>query len=285
LAGFTFSLVALTIAAPTFERMGPCAQENQHSGSKKLGQYVPQCTNAGYYEPKQCHASTGYCWCADPDTGKELEGTRIAPGHGEPTCPPCHKNRAAALKAPGLIGGYAPVCDEYGLFVPTQYHASTGHKWCVDRFTGEKFEEQDPSDCNGSHYCKKNETEGRPCCAAYFREASSVYRMQCTSNGYFEMEQVIPFNDQHICVNPATGYMAHQVEAPNCGACFKHLQELLARKPLLGSDMPQCNDTNGEYETVQKSQEGYRWCVDPKTGAVQGEKRRFDDKTPLPCEH
>jgi hypothetical protein len=285
LAGFIFSLAALTVAAPTFERTGPCAQARQQGGTEMPGKYLPQCTPAGYYEPMQFHPSTGYSWCVDPDTGKELVGSRIAPGHGRPTCPPCHKKRAVALKAPGFVGGYAPTCDEYGLFEPTQFHGSTGRSWCVDHFTGEKFEDQDASQCTGSHYCRKNETEGRPCCAMYFQESSSVFRLDCTRNGYFKAEQTIPFNDQHFCVNPATGLQAREAIAPECGACFKELEQKVGSKMPPGSDLPQCNQATGDYEPLQKSHDRYRYCVNPKTGAVEGETRSFDDKTPLPCEH
>lgn len=271
--------------AATSERLGPCAQEKQRVGAEMPGKFVPQCTSAGYYEPKQCYPSTGYCWCADPETGKELTGSRVAPGHGEPMCPPCHKKRALALHTPGFVGGFAPVCDEYGLFVPTQYHGSTGSSFCVDRFTGEKFEDQDASTCTGSRYCRKNETEGRPCCARYFEGASSVFRLDCTRNGYFKTEQTIPFGDQHFCVNPASGFQAREAIAPNCGACFEEVEKKIGGKMLLGADLPECNEANGDYQPLQKSHDLYRWCVNPKTGAVEGEKRRFDDKTPLPCEH
>ena len=50
-----------------------------------LGAFVPTCKDDGTYEEKQCHASTGHCWCVD-DNGKEVEGTKKAPGEGEPNC-------------------------------------------------------------------------------------------------------------------------------------------------------------------------------------------------------
>ncbi|XP_024145472.1 nidogen-1 [Oryzias melastigma] len=38
-------------------------------------QYVPQCDQHGAYEPTQCHASTGQCWCVDAN-GQEIPDTR-----------------------------------------------------------------------------------------------------------------------------------------------------------------------------------------------------------------
>lgn len=44
-------------------RFAPCLQHRQ--SRRKLGVYHPQCTIDGAYEAKQCHGSTGYCWCVD----------------------------------------------------------------------------------------------------------------------------------------------------------------------------------------------------------------------------
>ena len=44
-----------------------------------LGAYKPQCTATGQYKNRQCHASTGHCWCVTSD-GKEINGTRKGPG-------------------------------------------------------------------------------------------------------------------------------------------------------------------------------------------------------------
>lgn len=290
LAGI-ISLAALAIAAPTQERTGPCAVEQQRAGTPMPGKYIAKCTQHGFYETKQCHGSTGYCWCVDPETGKELQGSRVGPGHRQLACPPCHMKKAQVM-IPGMMGAFIPKCDEFGLFMPTQHHGSTGHSWCVDLFTGEEFEGtrtkpgEEPTECTGSQYCRKNETEGRPCCQAFFEESSSVYRMQCTRNGFFKSEQTVPFGDKpmHFCVNPKTGLMAEEAEAPNCGGCFKYIQEKLGGKQLLGSDLPTCIEHTGQFTPVQKSHDGYRWCVDLNTGEITSEKRRLDDKKPLHCE-
>ncbi|KAJ8248388.1 hypothetical protein GJAV_G00241500 [Gymnothorax javanicus] len=48
------------------------------------GQYVPTCDGRGAYEPMQCHASIGQCWCVDRNGG-EIPGTRTRPG-STPMC-------------------------------------------------------------------------------------------------------------------------------------------------------------------------------------------------------
>ncbi|CAG2174923.1 unnamed protein product, partial [Oppiella nova] len=36
-----------------------------------IGAYVPQCAPDGGYAKKQCHASTGHCWCVN-DFGAQI---------------------------------------------------------------------------------------------------------------------------------------------------------------------------------------------------------------------
>lgn len=38
----------------------------------------------GFFQPIQCHGSTGQCWCVVPDTGKAIDGT--AKMHEMPEC-------------------------------------------------------------------------------------------------------------------------------------------------------------------------------------------------------
>ena len=54
------------------------AQE-ANNGELMVGAYIPQCTETGAFVAKQCHGSTGYCWCVDIE-GEEVEGTRAGPG-------------------------------------------------------------------------------------------------------------------------------------------------------------------------------------------------------------
>jgi len=43
-----------------------------------LGAYRPQCTPDGLYNNKQCHGSTGYCWCVTPQGHRRLDA--VPPG-------------------------------------------------------------------------------------------------------------------------------------------------------------------------------------------------------------
>ncbi|XP_058066321.1 SPARC-related modular calcium-binding protein 2 [Anopheles bellator] len=49
------------------------ALDEQKYGTNTL--YVPECTADGRYQRVQCYRSTGYCWCVNEDTGKNIPGT------------------------------------------------------------------------------------------------------------------------------------------------------------------------------------------------------------------
>ena len=51
--------------------------------SRRLGAFIPDCTEEGLYVPLQCHGSTGYCWCVN-EMGEEILETRRGPGEDRP---------------------------------------------------------------------------------------------------------------------------------------------------------------------------------------------------------
>ena len=46
------------------------------SSTNLLGSFTPTCDSEGFYEMKQCHPSTGQCWCVHKRTGMEISNTR-----------------------------------------------------------------------------------------------------------------------------------------------------------------------------------------------------------------
>merc|ERR1712142_1407236 len=64
------------------EDRGKCHEEKERLERENrgvLGAFIPDCKDDGSYETKQCHGSTGYCWCVD-ESGDEIQGTRKGPG-------------------------------------------------------------------------------------------------------------------------------------------------------------------------------------------------------------
>ena len=50
-----------------------------------IGAYTPQCSDDGWYNSRQCHGSSGQCWCVTRE-GVELNGTRTLPGSDTVNC-------------------------------------------------------------------------------------------------------------------------------------------------------------------------------------------------------
>ncbi|EDO38469.1 predicted protein, partial [Nematostella vectensis] len=102
-------------------------------GIASPGRFVPLCTSEGKFADVQCHGSTGYCWCAHPDNGQEVTGTRQ---RGQPDCSDvalskCQRHYRDNLIYPP-IGRFLPTCKPDGNYEKMQCHGSTGFCWCVD---------------------------------------------------------------------------------------------------------------------------------------------------------
>ncbi|XP_058704619.1 HLA class II histocompatibility antigen gamma chain isoform X1 [Poecile atricapillus] len=56
------------------EKVQTKCQAEATFGDDQLGRFRPQCDENGDYLPKQCHFSTGFCWCSYKN-GTKIEGT------------------------------------------------------------------------------------------------------------------------------------------------------------------------------------------------------------------
>uniref|UniRef100_A0ABI7WJ79 Thyroglobulin n=1 Tax=Felis catus TaxID=9685 RepID=A0ABI7WJ79_FELCA len=108
------------------------------------GPYVPQCDAWGRWEPVQCHARTGYCWCVDR-RGEYVPASLTARSSQIPQCPTaCEASRTSGLlsswKQAGSQGSpspkdlFIPTCLETGEFARLQ--ESEAGAWCVDPASG-----------------------------------------------------------------------------------------------------------------------------------------------------
>ncbi|XP_078297761.1 thyroglobulin isoform X1 [Panthera onca] len=108
------------------------------------GPYVPQCDAWGRWEPVQCHARTGYCWCVDR-RGEYVPASLTARSSQIPQCPTaCEASRTSGLlsswKQAGSQGNpspkdlFIPTCLETGEFARLQ--ESEAGAWCVDPASG-----------------------------------------------------------------------------------------------------------------------------------------------------
>merc|ERR1719384_1244136 len=59
----------------------------------KVGAFMPRCEADGSFSSKQCHGSTGHCWCVY-SSGKKIPGTKVGPGKSVD----CSKGKSLANK-------------------------------------------------------------------------------------------------------------------------------------------------------------------------------------------
>ncbi|XP_006830780.1 PREDICTED: thyroglobulin [Chrysochloris asiatica] len=109
------------------------------------GPYMPQCDAFGSWEPVQCYARTGHCWCVD-GKGEYIPASLAARSPQIPQCPtPCELSRAS-----GLISSWKQAVPQghvspTGLFIPTCLEAGAYARrqeteagaWCVDPASGD----------------------------------------------------------------------------------------------------------------------------------------------------
>lgn len=102
---------------------GACAAALAATGTQNvIGSYVPQCDEAGNYEPVQCHGSTGYCWCSDTQ-GNEIENTRSRGPVDIDTC-------SAATHTTATLSTAALECDVTRISAACAHVDATNSKYC-----------------------------------------------------------------------------------------------------------------------------------------------------------
>nr|UZF13190.1 saxiphilin [Epipedobates tricolor] len=175
----------------------PCMRHRQSvlEGKKmKIGAFVPKCDEKGNYAPKQCHGSSGYCWCLN-ENGEEIEGTRTPPGTKSLTCedaankPPCLKERQKLLSSKPAPTVFVPECDEKGNYRPQQCHI---YCWCVDEYGEEvlfsrSFPGKPPKKCepSGETLCLKQRNK----VLSATEPLLGTFVPECDDKGYFTPQQ------------------------------------------------------------------------------------------------
>ncbi|KAM9766649.1 nidogen-2 isoform 2-T2 [Menidia menidia] len=303
-------------------------RDSVQASGQSLGAYEPQCDENGQYLQRQCHSSSGYCWCVD-SSGQEKLGTRTAAGTPSVDCerayepqPPkthCEHHRDSAQASGASPGAYVPQCDENGQYLQRQCHGSTGHCWCVDTSgqerPGTRTAPGTPSiDCyrEDEPQCPKTHCEHHRDSVRASGASPGAYEPQCDENGQYLQRQCQGSSGYCWCVDssgqerPGTR-TAPDTQSVDCDRadepqrpkthCEHHRDGVRASGPSPRPYEPQC-DENGQYLQRQcHGSTGHCWCVDssgqerPGTRSAPGTPRRDCDKPDEPvaaktlCEH
>uniref|UniRef100_A0A3Q3JDN9 Nidogen 2a (osteonidogen) n=1 Tax=Monopterus albus TaxID=43700 RepID=A0A3Q3JDN9_MONAL len=96
------------------------------------GVFVPQCDAEGQYTPRQCHGSTGHCWCVD-SRGEERQGTRTPPGAPPVDCDRPGESVVTVLRCIRYDNriDHLISCKAVGKFI--YCYGETTYCWCVDQ--------------------------------------------------------------------------------------------------------------------------------------------------------
>jgi predicted secreted protein len=267
--------------------VGPCTKLHS-TGSRRVGKYVPQCTDLGLFQVEQKHPSTGYRWCVHPVTGEKAEGSELSPADNRVLqCGKCLTDLAQYHETVAMwgIGGTAPQCDASGHYNQIQSSGSSGYSWCVNTETGEKIEGTETGPTHGPN-CDGVAREKRQTgqCAQELEATAGgppmpgSFTPQCTSKGHYNVIQSHGSTGFSWCVNPTSGVKIESTEVrgePTCPACLNLLAQSL-EKILIGAYRPQC-ETNGHFKKVQISAStGMAWCADPVNGQKLTTPQRWD---------
>ncbi|XP_051915070.1 nidogen-2 isoform X32 [Hippocampus zosterae] len=286
-------------------------------GYPPVGAFVPQCDANGHYTPRQCHGSSGHCWCVDGQ-GQERSGTRTPAGATPFDCEKAerprshcelHRDRIHTTSPEGhpLAGAYVPQCDANGQYIPQQCHGSTGHCWCVDSQGQERPGTRTPPgatpfDCDKPErprsHCELHRDSIQTTSPAG-HQLAGAYVPQCDANGQYIPQQCHGSTGHCWCVDShgqerpgtrthagATPFDCDKPERPKSHC--EHLRDSIQTTSpeghqLAGAYVPQC-DANGHYTPQQcHGSTGHCWCVDSQ-GQERPGTRTPPGATPFDCD-
>ncbi|XP_019716204.1 uncharacterized protein nid2a isoform X7 [Hippocampus comes] len=292
-------------------------QTTSPEGHQLAGAYVPECDNNGHYTSRQCHGSTGHCWCVDSQ-GQERPGTRTPPGATPFDCDKperpkshCEQHRESiqttSPEGHQLAGAYVPQCDANGHYTPQQCHGSTGHCWCVDSQGQERPGTRTPPgatpfDCDKPERPKSHCEQHRESIQTTSPEGhqlAGAYVPQCDANGHYTPQQCHGSTGHCWCVDsqgqerpgtrtpPGTTPIDCDKPEPPRSHCEQHRDSVQTTSPdgypILGAFIPQC-DANGQYTPQQcHGSSGHCWCVDNQ-GQERPGTRTPPGATPFNCD-
>ncbi|XP_035679101.1 zonadhesin-like isoform X2 [Branchiostoma floridae] len=269
--------------APTRDLETKCQEQLQNT-ELMPGEFVKQCEEDGSFSTKQCHGSTGFCYCAHPQDGTIYRETGRR-GEMEHDCEAYWQTKAPAVcteNTEPMPGEFVKQCEEDGSFSTKQCHGSTGFCYCahpqdgtIYRETGRRGEME--------HDCQTYwQTKAPAVCTENTEPMPGEFVKQCEEDGSFSTKQCHGSTGFCYCAHPQDGTiyretgrrgeMEHdcqnywQTKAP--AVCTENTE------PMPGEFVKQCEE-DGSFSTKQcHGSTGFCYCAHPQDGTIYRETGR-----------
>ncbi|XP_072050232.1 uncharacterized protein [Amphiura filiformis] len=245
-----------TEAVQTQPQATKCQLQVHEAGPPIPGKYIPQCTETGEFEQKQCHGSIGHCWCVN-DNGEELEGTRRGRGERQPACDQLKDHCIDSNQNKREVGDSYLCRDGCNQCFCGETAEGSTLKLCLT------LPPETPETLGNPGECPPTEGDGGFGICANVCQDDSV----CSAT-------------QKCCPTACGGSScmeAIQIQPP---ATKCQNQVLGAGEPIPGKYIPQCTET-GEFAQIQcHGSIGHCWCVNENGEELAGTRRRPGEGEP-----
>ncbi|XP_078688249.1 uncharacterized protein LOC144920176 isoform X5 [Branchiostoma floridae x Branchiostoma belcheri] len=281
--------------APTSDPETGCLAQLQNT-EPMPGQFVKQCEEDGSFSTKQCHGSTGFCYCAHPQDGTIYRETGRR-GEMEHDCQAYWQTKepetgclAQLTNTEPMPGKFVKQCEEDGSFSTKQCHGSSGFCYCahpqdgtIYRETGRRGEME--HDCQAYWQTKDPETG----CLAQLQNTEPMpgqFVKQCEEDGSFSTKQCHGSTGFCYCAHPQDGTIYRETGRRgemehDCQAYWQTKEpetecqaQLQNTEPMPGQFVKQCEE-DGSFSTKQcHGSSGFCYCAHPQDGTIYRETGR-----------
>ncbi|XP_078608968.1 SPARC-related modular calcium-binding protein 1-like isoform X1 [Branchiostoma floridae x Branchiostoma japonicum] len=248
------------------------------------GEFVKQCEEDGSFSTKQCHGSTGFCYCAHPQDGTIYRETGRR-GEMEHDCQNYWQTKAPAVcteNTEPMPGEFVKQCEEDGSFSTKQCHGSTGFCYCahpqdgtIYRETGRRGEME--------HDCRNYwQTKAPAVCTENTEPMPGEFVKQCEEDGSFSTKQCHGSTGFCYCAHPQDGTIYRETGRRgemehDCEAYWQTKAPAVCTEntePMPGEFVKQCEE-DGSFSTKQcHGSTGFCYCAHPQDGTIYRETGR-----------
>ncbi|XP_037658919.1 thyroglobulin isoform X3 [Choloepus didactylus] len=237
--------------------------------------YIPQCQEAGGYEPIQCNPWQGQCWCVDSE-GMEVYGTRQL---GRPArCP-----KSCEIRNRRILHGVGekspPQCSADGEFMPVQckfvnttdmmvFDLVHSYNRFPDAFlTFSSFRSRFPE---LSGYCHCADSQGRELAET----GLELLLDEIYDTIFAGLDLATSFTEATLYRILQRRFLAVQLVISGRFRCPTKCEVERFTATSFGHPyVPTCS-RNGDYRPVQCQREGPCWCVDAKGKELHGTQQQ-----------